>query len=242
MLVGSSAAVMQAEGLTSWRLSGLPLIVSRVNLDVTGLTTLITPLLLLVGLGVAGFAAKLAGWGVDIVEDRLPRPTTFVLLVLAVAWQLWQVVPPSISRFQDAPKTESLSMLSALGVPRDRRTVLAGRDTPGRRVRPATDALSAEEVSGSVDRWSAPLVVAYSFPVLCIYAVSVSALMLTIVTILLGYSNLGQMILLGGINLLGSSPFLFGWHLAVDALAVLVGLRLAWLGYPAAMLFLGTYG
>ena len=160
MLVGSSAAVTQAEGLTSWRLSGLPLIVSRVNLDVTGLTTLITPLLLLVGLGVAGFAAKLAGWSVDIVEDRLPRPTTFVLLVLAIAWQVWQVVPPSLDRFRDSPKTESLSMLNALGVLAIVGLCWLVATRLAARVRPATDVLTVEEVSGSVDRWSAPLVVA----------------------------------------------------------------------------------
>ena len=78
--------------------------------------TLITPLLLLVGMGVAGFAAKFDRLGCGHRQDRLPRGSTFVLLVPLLAWQCWGVVVAALARFQEAPTTEALASLNALGI------------------------------------------------------------------------------------------------------------------------------
>jgi hypothetical protein len=242
VLVGSASAVLQAEGLASWRLSGLPLIASRVHLDVTGLTALITPLLLLVGMGVAGFAAKLAGWGVAITEDRLPKYSSFVLIVTALGWQVWQVLGATIDRFQQGAATESYAMLNAFGV-----LLIVGvcwlvvTRLAARRQRTAA-ILTADEMAESIDVWATPLVVAYTLPVLATYVISASALLVSVTALLLGLGYMGQVMLVNLLGTLGSASSILGWHVAVDTAAVVGGVWLARAGQRAPALFLGTYG
>jgi hypothetical protein len=242
VLVGSASAVVQAEGVTNWRQSGLPLIAAHVHLDVSNQTSLITPLLLLVGMGVAGFAAKLAGWGVAITEDRLPRRSVFVLLVPALGWQAWQMIESTLDRLQDGPTIELGALLNALGVPLIVGLCWLGvTRLAGRRHQP-TDVLNADEVAESIDRWAPSLVVLYALPVLITFLVAASILLASVAAVVLGVSTAAQLAMSGLLGAISSPPVLFGWHLVVDALAVGAAVWLAWAGQRAPALFLATYG
>lgn len=241
MLVASSSATLQAQGLASWRTSGMPVMVTRTSFDVLGLTSLISPLLLLVGVGIAGFVAKLAGWGVAISEDRLPRWSPYGLSIAAVGWALWAVLPPALVRFAEAPRTELLAMVNAVGVPLLVGLVWVSVRRLARSRQPGAAAPTVEDVSLAADRWSVWLIASYTAPVLASVALSQAALMFAVFAMLLGVFYEAQGVLMATLGALSGSTFQLAWHVGLQAMALGVATWLARRGQQAAALFLGIY-
>lgn len=89
VLVTANNAVNQLQGVETWQSSGMPLMVMRVSFEMAGLSMLIMPLLLLVGMDVASFTFKAAGWVTGIVEERVAHRAPWVLLAALLGWRLW---------------------------------------------------------------------------------------------------------------------------------------------------------
>jgi hypothetical protein len=97
-LVAGSLAITQWSDFVYWRQSGSPALFINLEADLLNFRLLAGPLLLLIGLDVANFARKLAGWITDIVRERLPvaqsNPAGLgvsaagVLLLAFAAWRL----------------------------------------------------------------------------------------------------------------------------------------------------------
>jgi len=98
---------------------------------------------------------------------------------------------------------------------------------------PTADALTADEVAERIDQWAPSLVVAYTLPVLVSFVISASALLTSVVAVLLGLSQLAQFVLVGTLGTLLSPLVVFGWHIVVDALAVAGAVWLARAGQRA---------
>lgn len=241
VLVAAASATLQAQGLQTWRSSGMPVMVTRVSFDMVGMTSLITPLLLLVGMGMAGLAAKLAGWGTSIAEDRLPRWSPFPLLVLALGWRLWEVLPSAIERLQDSPRVEALSLLNALGVPVIVLVVwMAVRQVAARSAR-ANSPASVDEIARAGESLAPFVIAGYSVPVLVGFVVSQSALVLAVAAAIVGAAYLVQTALVTALQAMSDASFLLVWHLAVEGLAIVAAFWFARRGHQGAALYLGIY-
>lgn len=241
VLVAAASATIQAQGIESWRASGTPVMVTRVSFDMVGLTSLITPLLLLVGMGIAGFVAKLAGWTVSIAEDRLPRWSPFPLLALALGWRLWEVLPATVERLQEAPRVEALSLLNALGIPLIVLVVwlVVRRLAPGggRDAGPPT----VEEIATAGEQWAPRVILGYSLPALAGFFISQSALVLAVSAAVVGAAYFVQTALVTALQGLSDSTVLLILHLVVEGLALAAAVWLARRGQQGAALYLGIY-
>lgn len=88
ILVVLTLAVLQADGLQSWRASGIPLMLTKVNFDVLALASGIMPLLFYAGTGVAGFTRQTATWLSRFATERLPAWAPGLLLALLLGSRL----------------------------------------------------------------------------------------------------------------------------------------------------------
>ncbi|MCU1432353.1 MAG: hypothetical protein JWP95_1458 [Actinotalea sp.] len=88
-VVGGLYALVQHELVSTYRSTGATFFLSAVQGTVTGLSVLVLPLLVIVGLDVADFAYRASTWALQVVGSRSGR----VLLPLATGGVLgWQVV------------------------------------------------------------------------------------------------------------------------------------------------------
>ena len=103
VLVTANNAVNQIQGVQTWETSGMPLMVMRVSFEMAGLGTAIIPLLLLVGMDVAGFAFRATGWVTSIAEERLARWVPWLLLGVLLGWRLWETLREVVGWVADGP-------------------------------------------------------------------------------------------------------------------------------------------
>jgi len=92
LLAAAQLVPAQARSLEDWRvLTGIPLMMARIEDDVTSLRLLIMPLLLLIGIDVAIFIRQVAGWTTDVVAERFPPWAPFAVLAPLLAWRTYDV-------------------------------------------------------------------------------------------------------------------------------------------------------
>ncbi|MGQ9903082.1 MAG: hypothetical protein ACUVRU_01840 [Anaerolineae bacterium] len=167
-LVSLTFLFPQAQGVADWRISGTPLLVSKVNGHVLTLSALILPLLLLVGLSMANFTYMAAGWTVRIVQDRLPHIAVFGLLAIALTLRLHNVLATAIETFIRAPEQEVWAFLGALGMPACIGIAWWGaRRLAVRTTEP--EPLSSQGVLNAADRAALPLIIGYTLVQLYIF-------------------------------------------------------------------------
>ena len=116
-LVSLTFLVPQAQGVADWRISGTPLLVSKVSSHVLSLSSLALPLLILIGLSMANFTYVAADWTVRIARERLPQVVLYGLMAIALVLRLHNVLGAAIETFGRAPGQEVWAFLGALGMP-----------------------------------------------------------------------------------------------------------------------------
>ncbi len=167
-LVSLTFLFPQAQGLADWRISGTPVLVSKVNGHVQTLSTLVLPLLLLIGLSMANFTYVAAGWVVRIAQDRLPHIAVFGLTAIALGLRLHNVVTTAFETFLRAPGQEVWAFVGALGVPA---CIGIAWWTVRRLATRATQSqpLSSERVLNATDEAALPLIIGYTLVQLYIF-------------------------------------------------------------------------
>ena len=133
-LVTSSLAITQLRDFEDWQLSGTPLLLSNLESDLLNFRLLASPLLLLIGIDVANFTRKLAGWTASVVHERLPAQvpgtptnlvfraalgisTAWIILIVLVAWHLTISISELVQRLAASSwGTELPAYAGALGM------------------------------------------------------------------------------------------------------------------------------
>ena len=235
--VGTTLALSQLRWVASWRASGDPVGPATLNANLVSMASLITPLLLLIGVNIADFTRRVAGWAAEIVEARLPSRLVYAVLAALVVSRLRDVASVLTLRLgASSPSAELLGYAGALAIPLGVWGVwwvVAGQR------RGLAEPLTAEEVGTAGDRHAPKLILAY--------------LGVSIATVLL------FKVLLAVLSAVGASRVPFAvppviqaisqvssqsatWQTALECLALLAVVPLARRGRHAPALFLGAFG
>jgi hypothetical protein len=257
VLVTANNATNQLQGVETWQTSGLPTMVVRLNFELLGLTMMIMPLLLLVGMDVAGFTVRAAGWVTSIVEERLPAWVPAALLVVLLGWRLWETGQEAAGWIADGPLDLQMAALGggmlvlvlvglawgavrvvskrAPGRPVDAAAV-ASADEPGNLT---ADEESVEETAG---RLVLPVVLAYTATLAIVVVLSGVALAITVLTLLVPAVVPISEAMVKVIALVGGDNAQWVWHLIVSAGALVAAFVFARRGRPTGALFLAILG
>jgi hypothetical protein len=239
-LVTANNAVNQVQGMQTWQISGMPLMLMRLKFELFGLQSIIMPLLLLVGMDVAGFTVRAAGWVSGIVEERLPDRAPAVLLLALLAWRLWQTGEEAIGwltagplDLQVAALVGGLAVLLLVGVAWWGVQAL----TPGEQEPP-----DREEVEGVAARLAPPVVLAYSATLAIAVVITAVAVAITVVAVLVPSLVPVQERLVGLVGQVGKNDTQWVWHLIVSAGTLTGAYLLARRGQFSGALFLAILG
>lgn len=239
-LVSLTFLFPQARGIAQWQISGVPLVVSNLDGHALTLSTLILPLLLLVGLSMANFTCVAAGWAVRISEDRLPRVALFGLMAIALALRLHNALGFAIETFMRAPAQEAWAFLGALGVPA---CIGAAWWISRRLVRRAaeTEPLSSQGLLNAADGAALPLIIGYTLAQLYIFVML--GLTVAFVTIFPNaeVSAAAQLVASAYADFL-NNQYTPVWRVVFFGLVVIAGMAQARRGRQALALYLCGFG
>jgi hypothetical protein len=237
VLVTANNAVNQMQGVATWQTSGMPLMVMRVNFEMSGLSMVIMPLLLLVGMDVAGFAFKAAGWVTAISEERLARWVPWALLAGVLGWRLYETLTEAAGWLADGPLD---IQVAALG---------GGLATPAlvgivwlavRLLAPPDDALpDRETVQSTATRLALPLVLSYTATLALVVVLSGVALTLTVISLFVRWLVPAQDLILSVIGQIGNNEAQWLLHVVVSLGALVFAVILARRGQRTGALYLG---
>lgn len=237
-LVAATLLLAQARHLESWHTLGMPVLLAMLEMNVATLQGLVIPLLLIVGVDIAVFTHRASGWAATIATDGLPRGLPQALLGGALAWRLHQVLTELAGRVEvGTPSGEALQYAGALGIP----LLALGTWWLLARVGPATGVedgeADAEGVVEEAERYAVPLVLAFigvqlvgDALVLLAQAIPMTPVTAVLQAIAVGLSGL--------LNTFVTTP----WHLAVNAAALVLAVRMARRGRRSLALWLGIFG
>jgi hypothetical protein len=232
-LVTLACAIGQARATALWRLTQTPLVLATMELTVGQLQALVMPMLFLIGLDIAGFTRRAAGWSVQIVAARLPRWAPWLLLGVGLALRLADV---SREAGELVRRPEDLGMFAGalLGL-----LALAVVWLAVARLIPAGIAAAAPEgTAAAAERWALPLILAFH----AIAVVSpIPALALLIVAELSDDASLvaTAMRALDGYN---PAALIDVWHVGLYLVALAGCVWLARRGRACPALYLGAFG
>jgi hypothetical protein len=239
-LVTFNNAVNQIQGVSSWQVSGWPLMVMRLSFELAILSSAIMPLLLLVGMDVAGFTHRAAGWVTSIAEERLARWVPLALLAGLLGWRLWETGREVAGWLADGPlDLQLLALAGGLGVP-----VLVGLAwLIVRALAPPADSIpSPDDVERTAARLVLPLVLSYTGTLVVVVVISGLLLAMTVASLFVRSLLPVQEWLLVLMGQLGNNDAQIVWHVLVDAGALAVAVVLARRGQHAGALFLTILG
>ncbi len=89
LLVAAVYWMAQRQELANQAVYGVPVGLAKINFNVNLLGGLVTPLLLLIGVDIAGFTLHAAQWAQEIVSQRTPAFVLRVSLASLFGWRLW---------------------------------------------------------------------------------------------------------------------------------------------------------
>ncbi len=239
-LVSLTFLFPQARGIAQWQISGVPLVVSNLDGHALTLSTLILPLLLLVGLSMANFTCVAAGWAVRISEDRLPRVALFGLMAIALALRVHNALGSAIETFMRAPAQEAWAFLGALGVPA---CIGAAWWISRRLARRAaeTEPLSSQGLLNAADGAALPLIIGYTLAQLYIFVML--GLTVAFVTIFPNaeVSTTAQLVASAYADFL-NNQYTPVWRVVFFGMVVIAGMAQARRGRQALALYLCGFG
>jgi hypothetical protein len=237
-LVSSVLLLMQARQIESLRSMGMPVLMAMVEMNVATLRGFVLPLLLIIGVDIAVFTHQASGWAAGIATDGLPRGFPQALLLGALGWRLNQVAGELAARLDGGTLAgEAAQYAGALAIP----LLALGAWWLTSRVPAAAGAEDGEATSGGVveeaERYAVPLVLVFvgvqlvgDVLVLFAQALPVTPLTGVVQSIATG--------LAGVLNRFLTTP----WHLALNAAALVLAVRMARRGRRSLALYLGIFG
>ncbi len=240
VLVTANNAVNQFQGVGTWQTSGMPLMVMRVSFEIAGLSMVIMPLLLLVGMDVATFTFKAAGWITGIVEVRVARWAPWVLLAVLLGWRLWGVLTEAAGWLADGPfDAQVAALVGGLLVP-----ILTGVAWLAvRALAPPSDALADRDTIDSTSkRLALPMILSYTVTLLIVVVLSGVALAVTVASLFVRSLVPLQEQILAVISQIGAADVQWYWHVVVSVVTLLVAVILARRGQQTGALFLAILG
>ncbi|RME52803.1 MAG: hypothetical protein D6790_18320 [Caldilineae bacterium] len=204
----------QAQDVQEWRALGMPVMLAKLSVSLVLLQMLAIPLLLMIGVDIAGFTQQASTWVVQIVVQRLPGWGIWVVLLGVLGWRLQGVAMEAVDHFRGGVSLAAVQpYLGAAGVLGWSLllTVLARwRDSGG------DNRLSGPGIEAAVDQYAGYVVVAVAVvQMVAVQMVAVNfgdwdtvfltggvALGLALLLILRGRSNLGLYLgLVGALHL-----------------------------------------
>ena len=240
-LAAAPLTITQWSDFAYWRLSGNPTLFINLEADLLNFRLLAGPLLLLIGIDVANFARKLAGWTTSVVHERLSARSvdspglgswaTGIILLGLAAWRVGTVMVELRQRIAGTSfGSELAAYAGALGL-----VVLCVAwvwwVSRGH-------VIEEEQVAGTAARNALSLVLAYLAP-------QMIAFVLLLIASAFPYASFAHGLIV--FSNVVSDQATTGWRMLVCAAALAIGvwLRLRFANRPARValaLYLGLFG
>lgn len=238
-LVSLSFLIPQAQGVSDWQVTGVPLVVSDLNGHLLTLSTLALPMLMLVGLSMAQFTHVASNWGVQIIQNRLPVVALYAALGVALALRLLHTSGWAIGTFSRAPAQEIGPFIGALGVPA---CVLAAGWIARRSARGGarSDPPTAATLTESADAAAPGLIVGWLAAQLYIFIMLSLALAFVSFSPVVEVSGIAQVAASGYADFL-NNQYTPVWRLVFCGLVMAVGVAQARRGQTAPALYLMAF-
>jgi len=221
----------QLKNVSDYRLTGIPLNLANLQLDVMDFSSVVLPFLLYLGVDIADFTRDSSGWLSKALTKRLPTWTLIFVFFLFCGWRIYGLVQEFLGLLaQSSIRAEALSTLGALG-----EILIVGvvwfaveKLLPrGEREDPETDELT-EKVAGPA-LW---VILAFNFTSLVSFAITSIAAAFpfpAFVTIILKTST-------------WLNQYSDTWGLLVDVVALVLAVWLVRRGKVTLPLYLGVFG
>lgn len=145
---------------------GVPVGLAKLNLNIVYLTGLITPLLLLIGLDIAGFTMEASHWTEQMLETRAHRLVLPLALVALFGYRIFVTVQDALAY---AGNPTAHGVLAAYGGALVEVLAAAGLFLAVRRFTPDQAEIEREEVGETVKRAAFPLILIWSLPMLLVF-------------------------------------------------------------------------
>ena len=116
--VSLTFGVSQAYAIGAWRTSGIPGVLTNVPIMLYTFDLLVIPLLLFIGVDIAEFVHKTAGWASGLTDAWTGRRVLYGVLFLLLAWRLGSVVLETLERIgRSSPADQAAAYAGALAIP-----------------------------------------------------------------------------------------------------------------------------
>jgi hypothetical protein len=237
VLVAATTALAQARAVDSWRTSGIPVAVATLHANLLSMGSLIVPFLLLIGVSIADFARRAAGWVADIAEDSLPGRFVLVGLVGVAAWRLRELAAQVGTRLAgSSPQAELVAYLGALSIPLTVWLVWWVVDRAHRRR--SDDPITADDIGEAAGAFAPKLIVAFQ---------SVSVVTVILYSVALGLASLFAISRFAETRAFIAWIYSLSVHMdtvqsLVPLVALLAAYPLARRGRAGLALYLGAFG
>ncbi len=230
ILTGLVFVPSQVNDIADWQQLGSPMMVAKIETTLSFLGALITPLLLLAGLGVADFARQASYWTVEVVTRRFPRWLELLTLAALLIVLVRKAVIEASGRIAEQGwNATAVSYLGAVGV-----IIAAGLGWLIVTRAQAAASPSADETTAGADRVSLPLIIAANGQqMIAFVGLWLSMGLLPLLSIVGGLSNAA-----GSLGTSATAP----WFYAVNVLSVIVAVFLARRGKTGSAFYLAVFG
>ena len=116
--VSLTFGVSQAYAIGAWRTSGIPGVLTNVPIMLYTFDLLVIPLLLFIGVDIAEFVHKTAGWASSLTDAWTGRRVLYGALFLLLAWRLGSVLLETLERIgRSSPAEQAAAYAGALAIP-----------------------------------------------------------------------------------------------------------------------------
>jgi Flp pilus assembly pilin Flp len=236
-LVSTTMALAQARTVESLEQSGVAVGIATMASNVVSLGALVLPLLLLIGMNIADFTRRAAGWAADIATDRFPAWLVRVVLGVVALWRLSAVLGDLVAAIGRSSLQATLpGYLGAALIPLGVWGVwfLAMR----LRRRAQDDPLTSDDIAEAAEATTPKLVLAYvGVPMLTIILLDVGLALLAVP----GQTRSAQVnAMIAVVNVFRDQSDT--WQAILQAAMLLAVIPLAYRGRDDLALYLGAFG
>lgn len=220
----------QVDDIAGWQQLGSPLMVAKIEAALSFMGALIMPLLLLVGLDIAGFARQAAVWTTQVITARFPRWLELIALAALLLTLVRKAAVEAAMRIGEGGLgPTAVSYAGALGVVAAMALGWLITTRVNIVLSPAPD-----ETAEGAERLGLPLIIVANG----VQLISFAGL----------WISLGLLPLTGLVNAISAAAGWFGsaavepWSFALDGLAVVAAILLARRGRRGPALYLAVFG
>lgn len=106
----------QLNNVSEYRLTGIPLNLANLQLDVMDFSSIVIPFLLFIGVDIADFTRDSSGWLSRALTQRLPAWALISIFFLFCSWRIYGLLQEILGLLaQSSIRAEAMSFLGALG-------------------------------------------------------------------------------------------------------------------------------